>query len=124
MAAVAVAGNIQERRGAARIVAEIGERRRFQADQRGQFLFGARTFIRGLRRQRRNPVRAGVDGGDALATWLGGLPLHKALVRGRETVLELRRREAIVERVPGRLRIGRYQAGARRRLAALSENER
>ena len=55
VAAPLAVGNVQERLVGARIVAEIGERRGFQADQRGLILAG-RALIRHRRRQRRHPV--------------------------------------------------------------------
>ena len=59
MAAAVALGDVQERLVGARIVAEIGKRRGFQADQSGLIL-SRRTLVRNRRRQRRNPVGGGL----------------------------------------------------------------
>ena len=123
MAAAIAAGNVQERLIGARIVAEIGKGRGFQADQRG-LVFAGRTLVRKLRRQRRDPVGGRFCRAVRRRSGIGGLALHQAFARGRKAVLELRLREAVVERIaPRGLRIGGKRPGARR-LATLSENER
>ena len=132
IAAVAVAvalGDVEERRVGARIVAEIGEGGGFHADQRGQVFALGRTLVgsASARARRRGTgavlrLRCGALGG-------GDLPRRcrcdgSAFACGREAILELRRREAVLERVAGwRLRIRGEHAGARR-LAALNQDER
>ena len=123
-AAIAL-GDVEEWRLGARIVAEIGEGRGFHADQRGQ------VFFRGRPRER----KAGSDRCDAIgrAGRFGpdGFRPHRALTRrplqalafGREAVPELRRGEAVLERVAGCMRI-RSQCPGGRRLAALSQQQR
>ena len=113
IAAVALAialGDVQERRVGARIVAEIGEGRGFHADQRGQ-LFALGRARQGQRRRDRAP-RGPARARAALCCVLrrgatATCRCSKTFLVGREAILELRRREAVFERVAGwRLRVG------------------
>ena len=122
VAAAPVLGDVEERRIGARIVAEIGECRGFQADQRGLVL-ARRALVRRRRLQGRHPIGRGLRLRRSFGGRVGGMKLAKTLVRGREAIPELRSREALVEAVACRcLRIGRELTGARR-LAALRERE-
>jgi hypothetical protein len=116
-------GNVEERLFGMRIVAEIGKRRRFQADQRGLIL-SRRTLIGGRWRQRGNPVAGRLWLRRAFRRRVVWLTLHKRFIGGREAIAKLGRREAVDKSIPRRgLRIGGQHCRGRR-LTALNENER
>ena len=102
VAAAVALGDVQERLVGARIVAEIGEGRGFQADQRG-LIFSAADAGRAPSAPAMRPGRARAA---ACAVrrrgGVGGLALREALARGREAIPELRCREAVVEGIAGR----------------------
>ena len=138
MAAAVALGDVEEGRVGSGVVAEIGEGRRFHADQRRQVVT-CRTLIGDLRCERgdlvRRLLRLLLHG--ALGREVRRLPLQKTLARGREAFFELRGREAILERVAAcdLLRIGfgdhldvglrvRCECRRVRRLAALNQRQR
>ena len=127
VAAVAAAlalDDVQEWFVGARVVAEIGEGRRFQPHQGCLFLVKA-ALIRHCRCEGSNAIRWRLHG-DARLLSVGRRrqPLRQAFGGRRKAIPKLRLPEAILEAVASRfLRIGRERAGVRR-LSALNEDKR
>src|SRR5690349_9181991 len=98
VAATPILVDVQEWLLLDRIVAEVGECRIFQTNQRG-LIFSLRTLVWRRRRQRGDPVRRELCLCSASQTCVGPLPLLKALTRRWKAIHELRSRESVVEAV-------------------------